>query len=408
MYVRKSSVTLEGKAARSERKHPLLLWIGVILTGLLLLLLLPLLAPSPAPKGLPREVNVNNLKSPQYGGQFFALDGQFYYLQDGFYNMGVYRSTGSAARRIFQSSDFSTRDGEQYGRLGDIFPVGDLLYFELYADGGRSNFYLFDPAENSFRYLFHSERVSNWFVREPYLVYQKESDREKETLAFQYDELWVYDLSSGRQSRIADNVEQIGLVDGTLFYVSFEGECRREPDESRENGYRLVYDGEYSLSSYDFQQQRSTELGRFPLIFEPEEYYSQYEFFSFTDHSVAMYTFHTPYACKLVLYTPGQELLVITTPLPIHKLVAAGDVAYALLYDEQRPDPQQGLYRFDLKNGSFEKLGQGLPCGNRVELYVASEDAVFLVTGHPWLIGTWRNVLQIDPQSGAILRRYQI
>lgn len=406
--MRNGSVSPKEKAVPSETKHPLLLWIGVILTGLLLLLVLPLLVPSSAPKGLPREVNVNNLKSPQYGGKFFAVDGQFYYLQDGFYNMGVYRSTGSAAKRIFRSSDFSTREGEQYGRLGDIFPVGDLLYFELYAEDSRSNFYVFDPAENSFRYLFHSERVRNWIVREPYLVYQKGSEREKETLAFQYDELWVYDLSSGQQSRIADSVEQIGLVDGTLVYVSFLGDCRREPDETRENGYRLVYDGEYSLSSYDFQQQRSTELGRFPLIFEPEQYYSQYEFFSFTGHTVAMYTFHTPYACKLVLYTPGQELQIITTPLPIHNLVAAGDVAYALLYDVQRPDPQQGLYRFDLKNGSFEKLGQGLPCGNHVELYVASEDVVFLVTGHPWLFGTWRTALQIDPQSGAILRRYRI
>lgn len=406
--MRKSSDLSKGNDARSERKHPLLLWIGVILIGLLLLLVLPLLVPYPIPKGLPREVNVNNLKSPYYGGQFFAVDGQFYYLQDGFYNMGVYRSTGSAARRIFRSSDFSTREGEQYGRLGDIFPVGDLLYFELYADGSRSNFYLFDPAENSFRYLFHSERVSNWIVREPCLVYQKGSDREKEALAFQYDELWSYDLSSGQHSRIADNVEQIGLVDGTLFYVSFLGQCRREPDESREKGYRLAYDGEYILSSYDFQQQRTTELGRFPLIFEPDQYYSQYEFFSFTGQSVAMYTFHEPYACKLVLYTPGQELQVITTPLPIHNLVAAGDVAYALLYEYNHLDPQQGLYRFDLKDGSFEKLGQGLPCGNHVELYVASEDAVFLVTGHPWLIGTWRNVLQIDPHSGAILRRYRI
>lgn len=406
--MRNSSVSPEGKTARSKTKHPLLLWIGVILIGLLLLLVLFLLVSSSAPQGLPREVNVNNLKSPYYGGSFFALDGQFYYLQDGFYNMGVYRSTGSAAKRIFRDSDFSRREGEQYGLLGQIFPVGDLLYFELYGEGSRSNFYLFDPAENSFRYLFHSERVHNWIVREPCLVYQKGSDREKETDAFQHDELWLYDLSSGRQSRVADSVEQIGLVDGTLYYVSFQGECRQEPDENQEKGYRLVYDGEYSLSSYDFQQQRSTELGRFPLIFEPDQYYSQYEFFSFTGHSVAMYTFHTPYACKLVLYTPGQELQVITTPLPIHKLVAAGDVAYALLYDEHRSDPQQGLYRFDLKNGSFEKLGQDLPCGNRVELYVASEDQVFLVTGHPWHFGTWRDVLQIDPQTGTILRRYRI
>ncbi len=409
--MRKDAAPLLEEKTRFCQKHPLLCWIVGILSGLLLLFLFPWFFPPSFPAGLPREVNVNNIKSPYFSHDFFALDGQFYYLQDGFYNMGVYRSTGQTAKRIFRSSDFSTREGDQYGRLGDIFPCGDKLYFELYPGDGKSNFYVYDPANGSFQYLFHLEAPRFWIVHDRTLIYQKYDEQERKTNAFHHDTLWIYDLDSGKQTRIADDVEDIGLVDGTLYYVSFLGDCLREPDGNREKGYRLVYDGEYAYSSYDFSTGETKELGRFPLIFEPDLYYTNYDVFSFTGRSVAMLSFDRQYRNELVVYTPGQDdLQIISAPLPIQKLVAAGNVAFALLYEDNRYDSQQGLYRFDLINGTVQKLGKGtyLPDISSVDMYVAAEDSIFLIQGHPWLFGSWRKVMLIDPNSGAVLRRYRI
>ncbi|MBR5094427.1 MAG: hypothetical protein IK095_04980 [Oscillospiraceae bacterium] len=390
-------------------RHPLILWILAILALIVFLALMPYLFPWRGMPELPAEPNTNNDRTPFYGHGFWAVDGEFYYLQDGFYNMGAYRSTGTAAKRIFQSSDFSSREGDEWGRLGSIFPCNGQLYFELYA-GNRTNFYAYDPAQESYRYLCHAEHVDTWIVHEHYLIYQEDVEREGLSKGFEHDALWIHDLDSGERTKIAEDVEQIGLVDGKLLWVSFLGDLLHVDDSTKDKGHRLVYDGEYALSSYDFSTQQVEELGRFPLIYEPDLYYSHYEFISFASSCVVMSTYQAPYDRQLVIYRPGEDLEVIETPLPIHELIAAGDVAYAFLYDEHRSDVEQGLYRFDLQDGSYRLVNTsaGLVSWTGPDLYVASDDLVFLVDSHPWLFGSWRTVSQIDPETGRTVHRYRI
>ena len=335
---------------------------------------------------LPVELNYNNV-----GNNFWAADGCFYYLQDGFYNMGAYRSEGGLPERIFQSSDFA--DSEHGGgNLGAIFPYKGRLYFTArYLDADRT-LYCYDPETRLYAPLFPIEgHLDEWLICEDHFVGLAWS--QGRSGGFLHEPVFACDLNNGERTELCADAEAIGLVDGKLRIVCF--------------------DGEYELFSYDFARGQAQSLGRFPLLYASDQESSCYKEFSFTGDALVMRSYNSLYRRELLVFRPSDgSLTSYTMPFEIHRLVAAGNSAYVVLYDQEGrstgsvSNSRNGLYRVDLRDGSFRFLRHHETMSIITELYVADEDCVFWVEGHPRLLGSWRTVYQLSPETGKVIRLF--
>ena len=366
-------------------------WIilALALGNIVLALCLVLKSAGPSLSGLlPEETNYNN-----DGGAFWAADGCFYYLQDGFYNMGVYRSEGGTAKRIFKSSDFAGPESGS-GDLGHIYPYDGRLYFTARYRDVETMLYCYDPGAKRYApVLAIEDAYRDWLVCGDHLVLLgwSEGSAKKHSDRFWHQSVIACDLRTGERTIICENAEAIGQTGGELRYVS--------------------YDGEYELFRYDFESGQSDSMGRFPLVFEPGEFFSGYTSFSFSADGAAMYNYNRENYHSLVVFSASTGTLkTYEMPRGIHSLVVAGDSAFVQLYDLAEGNsnavgsPENGLYRVSLSDGASSCLYPG----TSGKLYVASEDCVFLIFSEGLLTGPWRTVYQISPETGEIVRELHI
>lgn len=364
--------------------------LALVLGGIVLSLCLVLKPAGPSLSGiLPGEINYNN-----DGRAFWAADGCFYYLQDVFYNMGVYRSEGGTAKRIFRSSDF---DDPEFGSgdLGQIFPCDGRLYFTARCRDVETMLYCYDPGTKHYApVLAIEDSYRDWLICGDHLVLLGWSERASLMHSdwFWHQSVVAYDLRTGERTVVCENAEAIGQTGGELRYVS--------------------YDGEYELFRYDFESGQSVSMGRFPLVFEPGEFFSGYTCFSFSADGVAMYNHNRENYHSLVVYSASAGTLkTFEMPRGIHSLVVAGDSAFVRLYDLVEGNssavgsPENGLYRVSLSDGASSCLYPG----TSGTLYVASEDCVFLIFSEGRVLtGPWRTVYQISPETGENVREFHI
>lgn len=339
---------------------------------------------------LPAEINYNN----QLGGAdfFWAADGCFYYEQDGFYNMGAYRSTGNAAKKLFESSDFASEE-HGAGNLRGLYPYRGFLYFMARQEENLSVLYRWDSETGCCDPLFPVEPYARWLLCDGYLVTLAWSSGSKE--GFFHSSIVSHDLQSGERTVICPDAEVIGLADGELRYICF--------------------DGEYELFRYDLAAGQAESLGRFPLLFEPDQYHYAYSTFNFTKDAVVMYSNNRRDSRELIVFRPSSGILKsYTMPFEIHRLAAAGNSAYILLYDAEEfssastKNEKNGLYRVNLIDGSLSFLKHKETLGSVSQLYVASEDCLLWVEGHIRILGFWRTVSFLSPETGKTLRTFHI
>lgn len=303
-----------------------------------------------APANFP-DPNFNN--QYWFSGDFWAFADQVFYMQDGFYNMGVYRSAGGKNERLFAESDFVS-DAVNHTAIRDIYVCGSWLYFRLTEDS-HTTIYRYDLTDGTCAPVCQTPALFRWAVLGDRLIYREHPSNSPQ----RYSPLCIYHLETGTTTQVCTDVEEFGIVDGQLRYIT-------GPDE-------------YELYQYSFEADASTLLGSFRREFD-----DVYDIFNFTPDSVVMMNWSRQYNRSLVIYTISSgTTAVCTLPRGLHNLVACDQYAYAVVYDSQEyssaavPAPENGIYRISLADGSWEILSQ--PADDDTEIHVAGDGSLYII-----------------------------
>ncbi len=288
-----------------------------------------------------------------FSGDFWAFEDTVFYLQDGFYNMGAYWSAGQIRSKLFEEADFSD-DSTGYTAIGDIFVCGSFLYFELTSDRGCM-LYRYDLAERTYAPVCETPRLYRWVVADNRLIYTEHPLNSSET----HTPLWLYNLNDGTSTQICADIEEFGIVDGQVRYIT--------------------YTDSYELFQYDCAYGIITPLGEFSPEFD-----KKYDLFNFTSDSVVMLNWERELDQNLVVYTLSSDsTAVYTLPKGIQHLVAYDQYAYAVLYDTQKyssdavASKNNGIYRINLTDGSYEVVAKN--ADNDTEIHVISDDRIYII-----------------------------
>lgn len=313
--------------------------------------------------------NFNN--SYQLGGDFWAFDDHVFYMQDGFYNMGVYWRSPDETVKLLEESDFID-DSVDYANIRDIFVSGGDLYFRLSTDL-FTQIYRYDLSENTYTPVCQTPYLFSWAVMDDYLVYREHPANYEPRRA----PLWICDLNTGTATQICEDVEEFGIVDGQLRYIT----CADA----------------YTLYAYDPAQDSSSVLGAFT---------GDWEVFNFTTDAVVMYNWNRDRNRELGVYTlRSGTATVYTMPRGIQFMAAGDRYAYAVIYDTQKNSSsavasgENGIYRIDLTDGSYRVVNKAY--GSGTELYVASDDRIYIIQGRMGFLFRYRtHVYILDCETG--------
>lgn len=296
------------------------------------------------------EANFNN--NYWFSGDFWAFDDQVFYLQDGFYNMGAYWSINGRNEKIFEESDFASDPANPF-YIGDIFVCDRWLYFELRSTQ-KDMLYRYDLNEGTYAPVCEIPYLYRWVVVDHYFIYREHPTNNPE----KHSPLWIYDLQDGTTTQVCSNVEEFGIVDGQLRYIT--------------------YADIYKLYQYDYLEDTSHTLGAFSCKLD-----SKYDIFNFTPDSVVMLNWGE-YDRNLVVYTLSSgATATYTLPKGIHNMVAYDQYAYAVVYDTKKNSSEaaaakeNGIYRINLTDGSYECVEYD--ADDDTEIHVVSDDHVYII-----------------------------
>lgn len=317
------------------------------------------------------EANFNN--NYWFSGDFWALDDTIFYLQDGMYNMGAYRSTNGSQKLLFQESDFS----EGNTTIGDIFVCDNFLYFEL-TEAQGTWLYRYNLEECSYAPVCQAPELYRWAVVDDYFIYREHPANNED----KNSPLWVYNMPEGTATQVCADVEEFGIVDGQLRYIT-------NVDD-------------YELYQYDYAENHSAFLGKFYCEFD-----DAYDIFNFIPDGVVMLNWTNAYDRNLVVYsTSSDSTAVYTLPKGIHNLVACDQYAYAVIYDTKKnsstalPAEENGIYRINLSDGSYEVVEHNADDGT--EIHVVSDDCIYIVQRKMNLMfQAERHVYKYDHAAGS-------
>lgn len=299
------------------------------------------------------EANFNN--NYWFNGNFWVLDDQVFYLRDGFYNEGAYWNANGNAEKLFQESDFNSDDWE-YNLIGDIFVSDSYLYFELNTDQ-KNYLYRYDLQEHTYTQLCETPYLYRWVVVDDYFIYREHPANNSEKQA----PLCIYNMTDGTTKQICSNVEEFGIVDGQLRYVTLSDR--------------------YSLFRYDYAEDDSTLIGTFAMNGDKE-----FDIFNFTSGFVVMYTFQKNNPDLFVYSCASNTSSVYTLPKGINHVVAYDQYAYLVVYDEPSNQSgcisakENGIYRICLADGSYEVVDTNV--NSYTEVHVVSDDFFYINQGH--------------------------
>lgn len=299
-----------------------------------------------------RFPNANFNNNYWFSGDFWAFDDNLFYMQDGFYNMGVYWKDHRDNKKLFEESDFLS-DYEKSVWFGDIFVSDRYLYFELCTDQ-EDWLYRYDLNAGTYAPVCKIPSPHRWVVAGDYFIYVEYSSSYKTTGA----PLCIYNLIDGTTTQVCANATEFGIVAGQLRYI--------------------VHSDGYELYRYDCAENRSTLLGTFPCEFEGD--FSAYDIFNFTPDSVVMLNFSNDE--KLVVYSiSSNRTEVYTLPNRIHHMVAYDQYAYAVVYGIPEnaltaAADERGIYRINLSDGSYEIIERNVD--DFTDIHVVSDDCIYI------------------------------
>ena len=319
------------------------------------------------------QANFNN--NFWFSGNFWAFEDNIFYLQDGFYNMGAYWSTNGTSEKLFEESDFSKELGEP-AMIGDIFVCDGYLYFELFSDK-EDMLYRYDLKERAYAPVCETPSLYRWVVVDDYFIYREHPSNNDEKRT----PLCVYNLTDGTTTQVCPDVEEFGIVDGQLRFIT-------NTDT-------------YELYQYNYADNHSTVLGTFACEFD-----DAYDIFNFTADGVVMLNWSKDYERNLVVYSlSSNSAAVYTLPKGIQHMVAYDQYAYAVVYDTQKNTSEavaaeeNGIYRIRLADGSYEVIESN--ANDDTEIHVVSDDCIYIIQGKLDILYRYRrHVYKFDYRTG--------
>ncbi len=253
--------------------------------------------------------------------------------------------------------------------IDQLYCVDQNLYFSSWSSDS-TRIYRFSYGTQEIQEFCQVPSARFWAVLENdlvYLEYRPFSEADQAALH-------IRDLSSCDDRVICPCASSFGIVKGTLRYISY-----REETES------------YEIFDYDRAAREAVRIGEIPAAFGLNCA------FQFTPDKVLMVRYgqdivnidySQQFTNKLAVYDLNSESLSLyTLPREIQQLNAYDRYAYAQLYnvviDSQDPDLwQNGLYRINLNTGEAEKIAQDFDLGGVVQLWVNSDDCVYITQFH--------------------------
>ncbi len=296
---------------------------------------------------------------------FWAFDDHIFYQQDGFYNMGTYWSNHGNKVKLFEERDFRL-DPTVSAYINDVFVCHNYLYF-IVSSEQEDTLYCYDLNEAAYAPVCKTPNLYRWVVVDDHFIYREHpanSDERKSPLFF-------HDLKDGTTTQVCDHVEEFGVVNGELRYITY-GES-------------------YELHRYKITDKHSSILGTFGCAFD-----RKYDLFNFTPQGLVMYNWNGEQDRELVVYTiSSNSTAVYSFPKALHYMVAYDHYAYAVIYDTEDTSSdavaseENGIYRISLKDGSYERIEQGSDHNTRI--HVVSDDCIYIIQGTFGLLSRYRN-----------------
>lgn len=315
-------------------------------------------------KGFP-QVNHNNNQIIRHDSYFF--DQAFFYEQDGFYNMGVYRCLNGTYTKLFEASDF-----EDCGGLNGYYISGSDLYFVMCGEGS-DYLYRYDLRTDTYALVCRVETGSDWGVVDQFFIYKTENIASA---------LCVLDMETGESVPICEDALQFGLIGEEVRYV--------------------VQTDAYEVYSYDLTSGANTKLGAFSCGVFP-----RYVTINFTPDEVLIFSGEFGDGGTFVAYSISQNTVTdYAMPREIHEMVAGEDAVFLLVYNNEKnsseavPSKENGVYRVNLKDGSCEMITGDID--NHTAIYVYSDDCIYLVQGGYSIPGFYSRVAyRLDIAEGT-------
>ena len=299
------------------------------------------------------EANFNN--NYWFNGNFWVLGDHVFYLRDGFYNEGAYWSANGKVEKLFQESDFNS-DAWDYNLIGDIFVSDDSLYFEIVTDQ-KTFLYRYDLKERTYSLVCEIPSLYRWVVVDDYFIYREHPANSSE----KHSPLFIYHLKDGTTKQVCSDVEEFGIVDGQLRYITLSDH--------------------YELFQYSYAEDDSTLIGTFAMNGDKE-----FDIFNFTSGFVVMYTFQKNNPDLFVYSCASGTTSVYTLPKGINHVVAYDQYAYLVVYEEPHNQSgvitakENGIYRICLADGSYEVIISKINSGT--EVHVVSDDCCYINQSH--------------------------
>lgn len=317
-------------------------------------------------------INYNNL------GNYNSLDlnitkSGFLYTAQGFYDYFTAFEQGNQKYKLFEHNDTGFGDGYFY----DCIPLNDEIYVTGYDDSNRV-FYKFSLENKRFEELFKTseEAFGEWIVFEDNIVYTQYHYKNRDMT-----ELCVYNLDSGKTTSICDNVFDFSVVDNNVRYLT------------------VIDTDTLGLYEYDAANNWVVKLSDIPLTIT-----ESYCIINFTTNYTVFAQCDKDNHKNIVVYSDEGSINKYTLPSEVCYLVAGENYAYALCYDyddygyEFIKSKANGIYKINLKNGSYEKV---IDIDNEDgEIYVLSDRDVYFIQGDYDYIRSYQaTVYKIDLDS---------
>lgn len=290
-------------------------------------------------EGFP-QVNFNNTIPTRQPCFFF--DQAFFYEQDGFYNMGIYRCQNGTYTKLVEESDF-----QDAGGFKDYYVSGNDLYFVTWQSD-MDQLYRYDLRTDTYEFLYELETSSDWCVADSSFIYKTD---------YPESSLWVMDLETGENTRICEKILEFGIIDREVRYI--------------------VSGDVYELYGYHLTTGTTVKLGQFSLDDD-----SRWRDFNFTPDEVTM-CFGEDKRVLSVYSIPHNTVTEYTMPRGIHEMVAGENAVFLLVYDSHKnnsiavPSAENGVYRVNLEDGNWELVtGRA---DDQTKIYVCSDDCIYLV-----------------------------
>ncbi len=307
-----------------------------------------------------------NCETPNYNN-YYDIECDFLATED----FCIYAKYGD-----FDNYIFAYHNGEKIPLLSerkfkdqrfnyDFFLYGNDLYFSTYSYDNESYenlLYKYSLTAKTYEQIFViNEEISSWKIAKDYIVYIKHYDNSEG-----FDSLYCYNLSSKEETLISNEIEQFGIVNGNVQYIT--------------------KNSEYTLNEYDLTNHKLKVIGTFKGYSSKE--YTEY---NFTPNGITMF----PYTINE--YSSTSELSFFNSktgttsklilPEKLYELICCDEYAYAVCYTENSSEDEDdfydfennkySIYRINLINGDFRFLD--VKADYYTSVFVDKDDEIYIM-----------------------------